>query len=152
MGSYFWRLSPCSGGWRWGGGGLFRGKDLLSRRSQDVVPGERTYHLRAPHKTTLLQILPGLLSSFSSNPGNTAPAVPILSPPPSTCATSSSSWATNLSKPPRLQPPPAPPPPLLASSLQRKKNGVKGESIGHGATGHPCACKVAAIQRREAHI
>ena len=28
-----------------------------------------------------------------------------------------------------------------------QKNGVKGESIGHGATGHPHACAVAAIRR-----
>ena len=29
-----------------------------------------------------------------------------------------------------------------------QKNGVKGESIGHGATGHPHACAVSAIRRR----
>ena len=33
-----------------------------------------------------------------------------------------------------------------------QKNGVKGESIGHGATGHPRACAVAAIRRRVAHL
>ena len=33
-----------------------------------------------------------------------------------------------------------------------QKNGVKGDSIGHGATGHPQACAVAAIQRRVAHL
>ena len=33
-----------------------------------------------------------------------------------------------------------------------QKNGVKGESIGHGATGHPRACAVAAIRRCVAHL
>ena len=33
-----------------------------------------------------------------------------------------------------------------------QKNGVKGESIGHGATGHPRACAVATIRRRVAHL
>ena len=33
-----------------------------------------------------------------------------------------------------------------------QKNGVKGESIGHGATGNPRACAVASIRRRVAHL
>ena len=33
-----------------------------------------------------------------------------------------------------------------------QKNGVKGGSIRHGATGHPRACAVAAIRRRMAHL
>ena len=33
-----------------------------------------------------------------------------------------------------------------------QKNGVKGESIGHGTTGHPRACAVAAIRRRVAYL
>ena len=33
-----------------------------------------------------------------------------------------------------------------------QNNGVKGESIGHGATGHPCTCAVAAIRSRVAHL
>ena len=32
------------------------------------------------------------------------------------------------------------------------KNDVKGESIEHGAIGYPCACVVAAIRRRVAHL
>ena len=33
-----------------------------------------------------------------------------------------------------------------------QKNGVKGDSIGHGATGHPHTCVVGAIWRRVAHL
>ena len=33
-----------------------------------------------------------------------------------------------------------------------QNNGVKGELIGHGATGHPRACAVEAIRRRVAHL
>ena len=33
-----------------------------------------------------------------------------------------------------------------------QKNGVKGELIGHGTTGHPCACAAASIWRRVAHL
>ena len=33
-----------------------------------------------------------------------------------------------------------------------QKNGVKGNSIGNGATGHPRACAVADIRRRVAHL
>ena len=34
----------------------------------------------------------------------------------------------------------------------KQKNGIKGEPIGHGKTGHPRACAVASIRRRVAHL
>ena len=33
-----------------------------------------------------------------------------------------------------------------------QKNGVKGESIGHGRTNHPQGCPVAAMRRQVAHL
>ena len=33
-----------------------------------------------------------------------------------------------------------------------QNNGVKGESIGHGCTGHPQGCPVAVMRRRVAYI
>ena len=41
---------------------------------------------------------------------------------------------------------------FISLIFMTQKNGVKGELIGHGATGQPHACAVAAIRRRVAHL
>ena len=41
---------------------------------------------------------------------------------------------------------------IVSLLFTTQKNGIKRESIGHGATGHSRACAVAAIWRRVAHL
>jgi hypothetical protein len=37
-------------------------------------------------------------------------------------------------------------------NFSQQKNGVRGEGIGHGRSGHPFACPVRALQRRVLHL
>ena len=37
---------------------------------------------------------------------------------------------------------------FVSLTFNNQKNGVKGESIGHGASGHPTTCCVCALHQR----
>ena len=84
-------------------------------------------------ETNQSQTLPGSHSYSSSDPANifvVTQATQATKSSPVTCAAAT----------------------FVSLLFTMQKNGVKGESIGHGTTCHTCACAVVAIQRRVVHL